>query len=879
MENRVFESIDKEIAKGENTFYFYGDYIHDWYLYDLYRGVCEIADVLKYSFFEKGMIDYFFYCKNDVFSAYEYVNGEIRECSDKIFEGKKAATSITKSKKLSLNNVNNDAAGTKNDNAQKVAKKENENDAGEKAVENTADSKEKVNFKKAITFSEEHRDKMVLFFFEDYEWTAGMCRSSNDTELEYIEKAKKLSSLKNAYVIYSIEEIQMLKNYNFSIDGKNTIMLGSPSAEEVFSVFLRIYIRNYKEAGKELGDNFFKELSMISEAIASGDKSLKEAVRIFEKVMVEKNGRIDHADFSDSLDKIIEEKVYLDDVVLAPETKEEVVARVDKFLNAEDVSEVTKGFILTGPSGTGKTYLVKALANEKNCYFMSASLADLKAEYVGQSAPKIKRIFQKARANAPTILFIDEADTVFPSRDQGGNDSDSFAKDMVNQFLVEMDGMLAGKSKVFVVAATNRVGVLDNAIKSRLGKPIEIPLPNKNERKQLFTKLLEKKGMPFATFGFVDEFLDKTNHMSGRDIKDFVNNLEKESQKNIKVLSEYKDESETKELFYKCLKLFEEDLVRNLEDSLGIIISRPDDKIKYKNIIGCDDIKRVIDQQVAIFDPLQRVKAEEYGIKIKRGILLYGPPGNGKSQIAKAAANEHKLYFMKITSDTFTKISLSDQNKTLIKIFNSALQLSEMCGENIKGVLLFFDEFDSLASKELLDSRVRGTMLTQLDDTDTFRNAKTKVLFMAATNFYEKLDEAMIRAGRIDDKVEMKDPSEDDGIKMLKQFCADNPKVEAVDDSVAKEAYDKYIQKRKKIKRTKYIISQKIVWLMAGRDLEELKEYADEYFDLYRPSGADLKNYSERLIAASFYKNNFSSKNKLKITEEIIDEVLSEEVV
>ena len=484
---------------------------------------------------------------------------------------------------------------------------------------------------------------------------------------------------------------------------------------------------------------------------------------------------------------------------------------------------------------------------------MSASLADLKAEYVGQSAPKIKRIFQKARANAPTILFIDEADTVFPSRDQGGNDSDSFAKDMVNQFLVEMDGMLAGKSKVFVVAATNRVGVLDNAIKSRLGKPIEIPLPNKNERKQLFTKLLEKKGMPFATFGFVDEFLDKTNHMSGRDI--------------------------TKELFYKCLKLFEEDLVRNLEDSLGITISRPDDKIKYKDIIGCDDIKRVIDQQVAIFDPLQRVKAEEYGIKIKRGILLYGPPGNGKSQIAKAAANEHKLYFMKITSDTFTKISLSDQNKTLIKIFNSALQLSEMCGENIKGVLLFFDEFDSLASKELLDSRVRGTMLTQLDDTDTFRNAKTKVLFMAATNFYEKLDEAMIRAGRIDDKVEMKDPSEDDGIKMLKQFCADNPKVEAVDDSVAKEAYDKYIQKRKKIKRTKYIISQKIVWLMAGRDLEELEEYADAHFDLYRPSGADLKNYSERLIATSFYKNNFSSKNKLKITEEIIDEVLSEEVV
>ena len=535
--------------------------------------------------------------------------------------------------------------------------------------------------------------------------------------------------------------------------------------------------------------------------------------------------------------------------------------------------------ILTGPPGTGKTYLVKALANEKNCYFMSASLADLKAEYVGQSAPKIKRLFQKARANAPTVLFLDEADTIFPSRDSSANDSDSFTKDMVNQFLVEMDGMLTGESRVFVVAATNRVNVLDSAIKSRLGKPIVIPLPNKDERKKLFDKLLGKKGMTFKIYGFVDDFLDKTNHMSGRDIKDFVNNLEKEALKNTKKLSDYREEEEVKELFYTCLRIFEDDLVNNLEASLGITINRPDDKLTYESIIGCENIKNAIKKQVDCFDSAKRMEAEKYGIKMKRGILLYGPPGNGKSELAKAAANEHKLYFMKITSDTFTKVSLSEQNKTLIKIFSSALQLSEMCGEDIKGVLLFFDEFDSLASTELLDSRVRGTMLTQLDDKDTFRNPKTKVLFIAATNFYEKLDEAMTRAGRIDEKVEMGNPSKDNGAKMLMQFCKENNNVAEISEKLAESAYNQFFDKNLKAKKEAYKESQKAIWIMANRSLEELDTVTNNYFKSYRPSGADIRNYANNLIATSFYNKSFDEAGKLLINDEIITEALSEAVI
>ena len=872
MENRIIESIRREIDRGENTFYFYGEYIHDWYFYNMFRGICNFVDTLKYSFFEENVIDYFIYCKNDEILAFQQNdNKEIQECSKELFEGKKMEGSVTAG--MSLDNV----AANQNEKLSKT-KQSSEANAGEKAIESSGASKGKATFRKAVEYCKKNKNKRVLFFFEDYEWTTGMYRSSNDDELSYIESAKELSALKNTYVVYSMEEIKLLEQYNFHISGNNVIMIGSPSAQEVFSAFLRIYARKYCDNGfDKLGNSFIEELSRVSEAIAKGEKSLKESIRIFERVMDEKKGELNCTDFSSSLDNIIEEKVYLDDVVLDITIKEEAVARVDRFLEAEQVSEVTKGMILTGPPGTGKTYLVKALANEKNCYFMSASLADLKAEYVGQSAHKIKRIFQKARANAPTILFIDEADTIFPSRDQAG-DSDSFTKDMVNQFLVEMDGMLTGDSKVFVIAATNRINILDRAIKSRLGKPIEIPLPNKSERKALFTKLLKNKKFEFTKYGFTDEFLDKTNHMSGRDIKDFVNDLEKEVRKQYKKLSDYQKEDEARELFYSCLKSFEETLVRELEESLGITISKPDDSVKYSNIIGCEDIKRAIDQQILMFNPNQRRKAEEYRIKLKRGILLYGPPGNGKSQIAKAAANEHKLYFMKITSDTFTKISLSEQNKTLIKIFNSALQLSEMCGEDIKGVLLFFDEFDSLASTEILDSRVRGTMLTQLDDADSFRNPKTKVLFMAATNFYERLDEAMIRSGRIDDKLEMKNPSEDDGAKMLQQFCASNPKVEVLNGNEAIEAYKKFKTEYQNEKKKTYIESQKIVWLMNNKPLDELEKWGDEYCKNIRPSGADLKNYSERLIATAFYNSSFSDNRKLRIDSDIINKAQCEEI-
>lgn len=456
----------------------------------------------------------------------------------------------------------------------------------------------------------------------------------------------------------------MLSKYNFSLDGKNVSMVVSPALDEIYYTYLRMYLRHRNPS---ISQTDFMELRDISDAIASGEKSLNESIKVFNNIMDKSGGKISRNDFEETLDKIIEEKVTLDDVVLDERVKIKISNQIDEFLKADSkkMLSLTKGIILTGPSGTGKTFLVKVLANDKNCHFLNPSLSDLKGKYVGQTSPKVKRLFQKARACAPTIIFIDEADTVFPTRDSGAsNEGDSFAKDMVNQFLVEMDGLTTGNSKVFVIAATNRINVLDTSIKSRLGTPIEIPLPDAENREKLFDKNLSKKGMAgFKDFSFKTDFISKTNRLSGRDIKDFVDKLEQSAQLKGNLLSSYKKEDDIKNLFDITLNIFEKDRVKQLQDKLNIqILESKSCRQSYNTIIGYETEKNAIDNQIRMFDRKEREKADFYRIKPKKGILLYGPPGNGKSRLAEAAAKENNLYFMKITSDVFTKITSSEQN-------------------------------------------------------------------------------------------------------------------------------------------------------------------------------------------------------------------------
>ncbi|MCM1506592.1 MAG: AAA family ATPase [Ruminococcus flavefaciens] len=867
MENRIIENIRKEMEKGENFFIMYGEYIHDLFMYNLYTGVCSMKETLRRYFLAERGYDYFVYIKNDSFETYRFLNGSFILCNE-MFNGQ--ATAGDDSDDLSLDDADDETL------------KANDNTAESTAQENSNSESENY-FLKSVRYSQQNPDRKIIFFFEDYEWTTGLYKGSNDDCLSYIEKLKDLCKLKNVVVTVSIEEVNMLRKYNFNLDGKNVSMIASPNPDEVYYTYLRIYLRQYR---KTINSEEFKELRDISDAVASGEKSLNESIKVFRNVMQKTDNRISRNDFEETLDKIIEEKVTLDDVVLDERIKLKISGQIDEFLKADGQKtlSLTKGLILTGPSGTGKTFLVKALANDKNCHFLNPSLSDLKGEYVGQTSPKVKRLFQKARACEPAIIFIDEADTVFPSRDFDGSsgDSDSFAKDMVNQFLVEMDGLTTGNSKVFVIAATNRVNVLDSAIKSRLGTPVEIPLPDAVNRERLFDKNLIKKGMVgFRDFSFKTDFIAKTNRLSGRDIKDFVDKLEQNAMLKGRLISSYKKEDEIKELFDTTLNIFENDRVKRLQDKLNIrILDSASCRQSYDTIIGYETEKKAIDNQVRMFDRKEREKAEYYKIKPKKGILLYGPPGNGKSKLAEAAAKKNNLYFMKITSDVFTKISPSEQNKTLIEIFDGALQLSEMCTKE-KGVLLFFDEFDSLASSERLDSRIRGTMLTQLDDEKTLRNPETKVLFVGATNFYEKLDEAMIREGRIDEKFEMSNPARYDGIRMMKMFCEQQEHLSFSSEDI-EYAYEKLVRETQKGKQHSFrmqYIEQFIINSFDDSDIEDkLKRIFEVNSQRYMPSGADIKGYFDKLVRSAYeadsydYNNNCGERERLLITRDLIDD-------
>lgn len=851
MDNRALSNIKTGMEKGENTFFLYGKYIHDWFMNDMYAGIQTLKETLRHYFVDELNFEAFFYCRTNEFLAFTRKSGKLPD--KKYFEGRV--------------DENDDLFGMDSSNADlSDEQKKKSKEVADSAASTQGEDAWLVAYNKAIAKVKQNPKKRYAFFFEDFEWTSALYKSSNDNELLYIERLFELGQRNNAVSVVSISDVKLLERYSVDPKSKNVEMLGSPSVDEIYSAYTRKFFRKYKESQDVSLENI-AELREISTAIGSGEKSLKECMRIFNQVMKLNNGVICKKDFENAIDKAIGEKVSLEDVVLSDDKKADIVGRVEKFLKADskEITKITKGLILTGPPGTGKTFLVKAIANEKNCYFMSPSLGDLKGEYVGHTSANVKRLFQQARANSPTIIFIDEADSFFPTR--GGLNTDSFAEDMVNQFLVEMDGVSTGTSKVFVVAATNRIDLLDSAVKSRLGSaPIEIPLPGKLERKEIFRKHLAEKGVEhFVGYQFFnDEFLAKTDQFSGRDIKNFVGNMETEAEKQTKTLADFEDVASIRDLFFRALHLFEDNLIARLSNSFHIEVKRPDRiEANYDDVIGCYNVKASMTRQIRFFNAGELSRAEKFGVVPKRGILLYGPPGNAKSQIAEATAKQHNLLLMKITNDMFSKNSPSDQSHALVEIFNGAVQLSKLCTRQ-NGVLLFFDEFDTLGNSGNLD--IRATMLKQLDNTDTMRNKHTKVLFVAATNYIEQIDEAMKRPGRIDEKIRMTNPSKTEGAEILKKMCESRRGVASIDNQMAEYAYTRLHESKVDVESAKmYKVSQ-----MTGRSIDYDNINPD--MEAFRPSGADIKNFVQSLVEYAYDNDCLTEdESSLLITKKVVD--------
>lgn len=865
--NRLVEPLKKGLNKGYNLFFLYGDCIDDCFFYSFYDGVLSSNQTYKRFFLDESKEN----DDNPIAKTYINITQNNIKCFQKSIDGYLDKTddyfSITQNEDI-FSDFNNNEIQTEE--VKKIQKESENNNV--KFQNNCARLKEIIN----------KQNERTVIYFEKFEWLAGLYSSNKDGSLEYIKNIKELALEKNIIIVVSICDIELLKQYHFNIENSNCIYIGNPSAQEIKNTFLRQYMR---EVGKDIDISVdtIGKIEDISQSIAASNNSLRASMRIYDSIVRQREDYlIDKKDFEIAVEKILEEKVLLEEVVLDLDTKNGILSSIDSFLNSSDTKNYRKGLILTGPPGTGKTYLVKAIANERNCYFIAPTLSDLKGEYVGHSSAKVKRIFEQARANQPTILFIDEADTIFTDRNLAGASSDSYNVDMVNQFLVELDGMKTGNQKIFTIAATNRIGVMDNAIRSRLSEVINIGLPDKKNRKLLFHKKLLQHSFLFTGKSFSEEIAEKTENMSGRDIDNFVKKLsEKVKDTPFVKISNLEDNDETRKLFIEVLQKIEENLIDDMQRKIPVEIKSPQSiKTTYDEIIGYDEIKRKIKRQVGHLtaSEKEKQKSEKYGIETTKGVLIYGPPGNAKTKIAEATAKEHNLYYIKVLSKDFASINMEQQLQNLQLIFDQTLRLSKMCS-GVDGVLLFFDEFDSLASVNVLNPIIRGTILDYLsNEINGIRSKHGKIFLMAATNFYDVLDEALIRKGRIDEHMYMNNPSEEQGVKILKTCIENDKTIENPKSIVIEEIYNKLLEmiRNKRFENEYRKIGIQIELLQTEGDFSKaklLEEFLNKQVKECRPSGADIIDLFKEIKNESYYLNNINDKKELFINEELINKV------
>jgi len=728
-EHRFLGKLNKSILEGNNLFFLYGKGLNDYSLFNLHLGIKEILESLFLYFYNVENVDAFGVKKGNriVFYNKEFQEVNINEILGikKEIEGEFSY----------VNDIDDEEVTQK----------------AEKTTNNIANSNQDIenDFHYIKNNSKNHK---IALFFDDFEWQANLY---GEADLNLLKQVRELEKYKNILSVIAIKEPKLLEEYGFDVDEElsNMLYVGRPSQKEISKTFRRFIYTQREDI--EIIESDFEE---IVSSLQSNKRKLRETIVILKRILnsLPKNSTLFKNLFKDALNKPIEEKVTFDDVILNTPTKRELISIMDTFYNNKEDS--IKGIILTGPPGTGKTFIAKAIANEYNMNYMAPTLADLKGEHIGQTSGNVKRFFEEARANAPTIIFLDEIDTMFAKRD--GSDTDSYQKDMVNQFLVEIDGAKTGKQEIFIIGATNRIEVVDSAIRSRLSREFLIDLPNAENRELIFDAKF--KSFKLSRQPWKKEIIQKTEGLSGRDIDSLVKAIRRSVENN--------EDRITKRVFDAALETLEErfinDFKRDMKHSIEILSKV---NITFDDIIGYDNIKTILRQEseYILADEDRKNLMKQYNLEIRRGNLLYGPPGNGKTTFAKALAGSYDFYFIKILSKDFSAYSSVDIIQKLDTIFKNTIKLSNMT--NKKGIVLFFDEIDSLINRRM-DNTIRGTLLNYLEDTNGIKADNSKIILMSATNFYEELDEASIREGRFDVKLEINNPSTNQAIAILKSF-------------------------------------------------------------------------------------------------------------
>ena len=442
--------------------------------------------------------------------------------------------------------------------------------------------------------------------------------------------------------------------------------------------------------------------------------------------------------------------------------------------------EAPKGLLLHGPPGTGKTLLAKAVASETQANFHSLSGPEIMSKYYGQSEENLREIFNTAEENAPSIIFIDEIDSIAPKRDEVAGEVE---RRVVAQLLALMDGLKA-RGKVVVIGATNRPDSLDPALRrpGRFDREIEIGIPDKKGRHEVL--LIHTRGMPLAEDVDLKKFANMTHGFVGADLEALAKEAAIRALRRILPEIDLEVESIPVEILNKIIVTVDDfnDAFREMEPSAlrEVLIESPD--IRWTDVGGLEGAKQELMETVEW--PLKYGKLFDHmNAKPPKGVLLYGPPGTGKTLLAKAVATEAESNFISVKGPEFLSKWVGESEKAVRETFRKAKQASPC--------VIFLDELDAIAPLRGINSdshvteRVISQILTELDGLEDLHN----VTVIAATNRPDIIDPALLRPGRFDRLVYIPVPDLEARKKIFEIHTRDKPIAKDVDlDVLARDS-------------------------------------------------------------------------------------------
>ncbi len=440
-----------------------------------------------------------------------------------------------------------------------------------------------------------------------------------------------------------------------------------------------------------------------------------------------------------------------------------------------------KGVLLHGPPGCGKTLIARAVANETDANFQHLTGPEIMAKFYGESEANLRKIFEKASASAPAIIFFDEIDAIAPKREDMGGEK-QVEKRVVAQLLALMDG-LSSRGQVIVIGATNIPNVIDPALRrpGRFDREIEISIPDKNGRYKILN--IHTHGMPLSEDVDLVKLSEITHGYVGADIEAFCREAAMVCLRKFFPTFDFQQEEipidsllnlmVTMDDFLEAMKEIEPSAIREVFSEVP--------NVNWSDVGGLDDVKNLLKETVEW--PLKYASLFDFAnTRPARGILFHGEPGTGKTLLAKAVATESGVNFISIKGPELLSRWVGDSEKGIRQIFKKARQASPC--------VVFFDEIDSLTPKRgasgssAVTDRVISQFLSEMDGIEELKG----ILVLAATNRIDMIDAAMLRSGRFDFQLELKNPDKNARKEIFKVHTREKPLGKNIDfDHLADE--------------------------------------------------------------------------------------------